>query len=119
MIRSLLPKELEEFITKHELKYLGQGRHRSGFLTKSGKYVIKFPMGAVGDWANEGEAWDYSKDKTNLARCRCIEVSGHILLIMEFVQKPGTEVLPEWVKFVDCQQVGYTRSGRLVAYDWR
>ena len=121
---SFMP-ETESFIKKHELTFINEGRHRAAFRTKSGKYVVKIPIAEGGDLANWNEFWDYERKSQwfgddRLARCRLICVAGTECLLMELVTMPPEgEELPPWVSYVDCQQVGYTRRGKLVAYDWR
>lgn len=99
--------------------YLGSGRHRKVFLSRSGKYVIKVPHNDGGFRANQEEYDLYcnqAKSSIPLAKCRLHKSD---ILLMEFVKSASWRPdLPEWVRSVDCQQVGYTRTGKLVAYDY-
>jgi len=111
-------------ICKKSLKFLGEGRTRRVYLAHSGKYVVKYPLNSTGEHANWQEAKDYKKggflEKENLARCRLATLRGKEVLIMEKVE-PTNKFNKEgnsWVDYIDCQQVGYNRKGKLVAYDW-
>ena len=107
----------KEFIDAKRLKFIGEGRHRAVFKTRSGRYVVKFPVGEGGELANYREARDFKESGDRLARCRIIVLQGVECLVMEFVTM-AKGPLPSWVDFIDCQQVGITRRGELVAYDW-
>ncbi len=117
-------KEMADFIRAKRLVFINEGRHRAVFKTPSGKFVVKIPIAEGGWWANHQEARDFqNKDRwlgdDRLARCRLIDVAGTECLVMELVTMPvDRESLPNWTDAVDCQQVGYTRRGKLVAYDW-
>ncbi|KKN65621.1 hypothetical protein LCGC14_0479370 [marine sediment metagenome] len=111
-------------------KHLGGGRHRDVFRLPSGN-VIKFPIGEAGEVANLWEAlvwkfrnrqsrmplfiYEYMKHIEAIARCRMIPRTK--VLIMEFVDREGVNP-PSWTYRMDCAQVGLTKSGHLVAYDF-
>lgn len=91
------------------------GRHRMVFL--DGEVVHKLPRSFDGMAANERECrWD--NQWLPIAPCSMhVEMpSGIGVLRMERVEPVGGD-LPEWTMSVDCQQVGRTGDGRLVAYD--
>ena len=101
-------------------KYLGQGNYRKTYLLPSGKYVIKIPINDDGQYNNWGEVKEYKEDKSGLlARCRLFKYRNQLCCIMEKLTIPkDLHNLPDWCSGIDCQQVGYTRKGKLVAYDW-
>jgi hypothetical protein len=95
------------------------GRHRQLFLSRCGKWVYKIPRNSAGLGANHNELRAY---KTGgwipVAKCRLIHVFDIPIIVMEYVKSVhlGSSE-PDWVACVDCAQVGYTRKGKLVAYD--
>lgn len=99
--------------------FLGYGRNRLVLKLSSGKNVIKIPLNEEGVSDNYREN-RYAKvngwlDHSQKARCRMF---GYCL-VMEYVEPTYEfEGLPNWTGAVDCQQVGYTSDGRLVAYDF-
>jgi hypothetical protein len=110
-------------------EYIGDGCSRSVY--RHGNYVIKLPLDDYGISANAREAHRWKKygysGEIPYARCRLLPNSG--ILVMEYARYtiPGKtlpdgfvpyEEAPDWTKWVDCQQVGYNRTGRLVAYDY-
>lgn len=101
------------------MKLLGEGRNRSVYLLPSGKYVLKVPKNEDGNRDNSLEAIRYRnrQDWQNLARCKM--VPGTFLLVMEYVDvNIPSEEKPDWTKYVDGGQVGYTLKGKIVAYDY-
>lgn len=134
-IRELLvprPHPRNRFQHAHDLaalthwKELGQGRHRVVYALDE-KWVIKIPIGADGERANISEYEQYhqgvSRIHPHLAWCMIDEFAGVVVSIMERVD-PVSMTWEEctasfaWVDRVDCRQVGYTRRGKLVAYDY-
>jgi len=80
-----LPECFKNFIQKHKLVFLGQGRHRVAYRTKSGNYVVKFPWQIKGNFDNMREAHISRKSKgeyCHYARCRCFDIDEHACLIM-------------------------------------
>ncbi len=77
-----------------------KGRHRVVFFDTKNNEVIKIPISDSGIAANFQEL-DYQD--INLAKTNLDEKEGKI---------------PGWVYSIDSAQVGYTKDGRLVAYDW-
>ena len=111
------------------------GRTRVVFLHRN--YVVKFPVAedGVGDNDWEGSVSNIPGHSTDdiiqYARTRMIYIEpyGFPIVFMERVTPVSYRELcviyglegkepPPWIDSVDCQQVGYTRSGRLVAYDY-
>lgn len=99
---------------------IGAGLYRRVFL-ESPTHVIKVPRNEWGDYCNEGEAQAAPTD-ARYARCEMFAhaQTGVCLLRMERVVRFPTrrDDLPGWTHSIDCQQVGWTADGRLVAYDW-
>lgn len=100
---------------------IGAGLYRRVF-ADGDAYVVKVPRDAVGEYCNEGEAAE-APDDARLARCTLFARYGVQLLRMErIIRFPRTARefarLPGWTTGIDCQQVGWTVDGRLVAYDW-
>lgn len=99
--------------------FIGQGRTRAVFLLPGGRYVVKIPVDEMGYHDNWSEARQAKRDgwlyKHQVARCRLMKNGW---LVMEYVKPATGEELPDWVGSVDCGQVGWTRDGRLVAYDF-
>lgn len=102
---------------------IGEGRHRIVF--GDGDYVVKCPTSASGVSACDEEVYGahfvdmYAKTSLDpLSK----EVAPINLTRMERVKRieelDYDPILPSWVNSIDCQQVGYTKDGRLVAYDW-
>jgi hypothetical protein len=113
------------------LTYLSSGTNRDVYLLPGGKYVLKVPRNENGIADNYWEAAiDFHKDawsKKIRVNARCRLIPGTTLLVMEYVEPATTaevkhrlnlERMPEWTDFIDCQQVGFTRSGKLKAYDY-
>lgn len=103
-----------------------KGRHRVVFFDRKNNEVIKIPISDSGIAANFQEL-DYQDDNlaiTNLDEK--LSIKYHIPIIrMEYVKPISMEDLeekegkiPGWVYSIDSAQVGYTKDGRLVAYDW-
>ncbi len=122
-----IPSWVAELVRCFGLVYQGIGNQRVAYRTRSGRYVVKFPRddASGGECDNEFEYRSHHGDIWfPTARCRLVTLSGRPCLVMEFVQaidydsNPPPLPLPEWTHGVDCQQVGYTRRGELVAYDW-
>jgi len=101
-------------------RQIGAGLYRRVF-RESAAYVVKVPRDAWGEYCNEGEARE-APTSVIFARCKTFEHprTGITLLRMErIVRFPTSRTqLPGWTDGIDCQQVGWTADGRLVAYDW-
>ena len=118
-------QKAEAVAAKYKLKHIGEGRHRRTYSTPSGRSVVKFATCRRGWSCNDLEAFLFAKyvseKPTIFARCRMIVLGGVECLLMEHVNEIngfGTPGLPPWVSSIDCGQVGYTRRGKLVAYDY-
>jgi hypothetical protein len=96
------------------------GRHRAVF--RDGDTVIKVPTVLSGIDANCYE--EHTCDNQWEPRARAWfdqELStrfGLPILRMESVKHVGWSEKADWTWSVDCGQVGTTKDGRLVAYDW-
>lgn len=114
-------------------KFLGSGRGRATYVyTRRGResrIVVKVPLGDFGERCNKHEhatwqcgAFRHGKDK--LARCRLVWVQSVPVIVMtrvETLREPSGRVwnpVPDWAFSVDCEQVGTTPRGRIVAYDY-
>lgn len=109
----------KDFISK--LKHLGKGRHRITYLLPSGLNVLKVPINEAGRHANlcESTLFHFKRAPYPVARCAMLHGTG--FLIMEYVEpvyRSQLTVVPAWADLVDCFQVGFTRKGKLVAYDY-
>lgn len=117
------PDRFRPFIDRHGLTRVGSGCSRATYRTRSGRYVVKFPWcDDCGETDNRYEHKGFSAGVPYYARCRLIRVAGADCLVMEWVDPlkcfdPPDE-LPDWVDGIDCSQVGHTRRGKLVAYDY-
>lgn len=102
------------------MNFIGEGRGRRVYLSNSELSVVKIPISEAGIFMNWAEdiRWKKSKERNLLARCRLIPNSS--ILVMERVEVFQGHYLhlPDWCWGVDCFQVGYTRAGKLVAYDY-
>ena len=101
-------------------EFLGAGRNRAVFLTPSGKFVIKIPLNIAGNSDNyiEGKK---KNDDFPLPNSKYLEINGFSCVMMEYVEQlkiSDATNIPWWANYVDSMQVGYTRKGRLVAYDY-
>lgn len=111
-------------IAKKRLVLVGAGSTRIAYATRSGRYVVKIPVNGFGVLANVQEARDFRvnphKHKGDMARCRLIRLGDEpCCLMMERVTPVDRDIaMPDWVWKVDNGQIGFTRRGKLVAYDW-
>jgi hypothetical protein len=121
----ILPREhLSRLLRRHTARY-GQpfvGTTRAVFEVND-YWVLKVPLSDDGYVANEREARWTDHDFIPLAPCQKYFAmpSGILMLWMHSVTpvvlRHDDPDYPEWGGFVDCCQVGWTRGGRLVAYD--
>ena len=103
-----------------------EGTTRSVYLARS--VVFKVPCNDAGARANEAEEGMLSIQAypgDALARCRMITVLGIDILVMERLEPANTRqirarlgAIPDWVYAIDMAQVGFSRAGRLKAYDY-
>lgn len=101
---------------------IGNGRHRVVF--RDGEFVLKVPFRASGIDANFYEDNTHSNNPHE-PRASCSldselaeELGSSCVLRMEYVEHVGSSPTPDWTWSVDCGQVGRTKDGRIVAYDW-
>ena len=100
------------------------GRLRVAFIDPTHRIVIKVPLSQDGDQANWFEARHWksmlkAREIFPVAACRYTKIDNLQVLLMAFVKTISGPIVdkPNWVDWVDCQQVGYDNKGRLVAYD--
>lgn len=94
------------------------GRSRAVFIDLADDVVYKVPRNPDGVIDNSYEA-RHTDPGIPLAECEIVQIDDLPVLKMEHVNPyhgPMDE-LPEWTNWVDGGQVGYTKDGRLVAYD--
>jgi hypothetical protein len=97
------------------------GRTRAVFKTGNGE-VIKVAFTAEGELANGTEVQASNQDDPfiPIAKTRWGHEAGVDFTIMEEVEVVSQldyRKQPQWVGYVDSGQVGYTKAGKLVAYD--
>lgn len=127
---------VEHFNRHREIKgfkYLSEGSYRMCFLREGRKWVIKIPKNLKGiqDCRNEASIYKHRKGKLNpkapselqgaLARCRLREIKGIPCLIMPYLEnmRDNYNEHPEWTKqLMDGVQVGKTKKGKVVVYDY-
>lgn len=108
-------------------KRVFSGRNRNCF--DMGSYVVKIPKNLDGfcdnDWEGSVSNGNDDPNVVRYARTRMHYVDEIPVVFMEWVEhatgKKITEQIgyePDWVMSVDCGQVGFTKDGRLVAYDY-
>lgn len=110
----------------HEKKYPFLGRGGGRFAVRTGpRSVLKVPVSPAGVLANRREAGRYSwsqkeslfwRDK--LAPCRYWGNGWLSMVHVEPVSLDELGTLPAWAKSIDCRQVGWSPSRRLLAYDY-
>jgi len=92
-------------------------RHRAVF--RDGDEVIKVPTRESGihacycELTQQGEILARTRADRDLS-----EETGLPIVRMEYVEHVGRSETPDWTWSIDCGQVGRTKDGRLVAYDW-
>lgn len=107
------------------------GRNRNTFVLND-RLVVKLPRGADGcmdnDWegsvSNSPESIDQD-DYVQYPHTKLVFVEDIPVVFMQKIQPLTSRAIkekfgyePDWVFSVDCGQVGTTRFGRLVAYDY-
>lgn len=108
---------------KNNYEVLGIGRNRIVFKLKSGNYVLKFPLSNNGETDNDWEGSvcidNEDNEEIQYPRTKWILYKGFVCVVMDMIkQKEELSNLPDWVDSVDCQQVGFNRKNRLVAFDF-
>lgn len=112
-------KELKEILAFFQNKFpsIGQGRNRIVFGI-SENYVAKIPINEKGVFDNGYERRCFKRGHVAYPYARC-RMLGDFVLIMERLNlKVNKEDLPDWVKYVDCAQVGWNSRGKLKIYDY-
>jgi len=124
--RKLCARLCDRAVESHE------GRNRLTFILPHG-YVIKLPknLAGVGDNIHEGKKKNTGRElqqplkSEQYPRTRLTYVDGLPVLFMEEVshahpneihRRLGT--IPAWCYHTDSFQVGFTKQGRLVSYDY-
>ena len=104
---------------------LGSGRHRVAYSDRSSpETVVKIPKAVrhFGDNTSEARqyaAGEHGPEGRRLARCDLVEVWSIPVILMERVSYPKpSESLPDWATRIDQREVGYTKDGILVAFDY-
>ena len=118
-------KEIAKLSKKYEI--LGTGRNRATFKLRSGNYVLKFPLCEAGEGDNDWESSIVSNksedsEEIKYPKTKYITIGGFVCVIMEMVVELDPEqywfLKEDWFLSVDGGQVGKTRSGHVVAYDY-
>lgn len=91
-------------------------RHRTVF--RDGDWVIKVPTRESGILACQEELRTQGDGFAKTTRDELGKEVGVPVVRMEFVTHRGWSKDPDWTWSIDCGQVGHTKDGRLVAYDW-
>jgi len=136
---------IDDVMDKRKFTYLGSGRHRRTYLSPNKRYVLKFPHCRNGLYANQDEAKTWKESlhhPCDIAYAPCRLIEGSILMMVAVVEAYGgtdgcdnarssnliggydiysrclESNLPSWIENIDACQVGRTRNGKLVAYDY-
>lgn len=108
-----------KYCKKHFGESIGKGKKRIVFKDKN--EVIKIPLNLEGEFGNYYEA-KTSINNNKLANCNIDKKLSNLfqlnILRMEYVKHTGWSKDFDWTWSIDCGQVGLTKNGRLVAYDW-
>ena len=114
--------KLKSFVNRLLRKYgdpVSSGRNRTVFESKY--HVIKVPRCCDGIVDND---WEGSVSHKYYAKSRLVYISGIPIVFAEKISEISSkDVLRiseyfDWVRGVDSMQVGYTRKGKLVAFDY-
>lgn len=104
--------KLDSLLAEHGYEFIGKGRQRRTY--KRGNFVLKVPFNEDGEHSNYREHYTYKKNIGDIyAPCRLF---GRYLM-MVYVQQVKHN-LPYWAGEIDCCQVGKTKAGKIVAYDF-
>jgi hypothetical protein len=98
---------------------IGSGLYR--IVYDAGDEVCKIPKSFYTIGMNYSEEYKYQRYQKEgiLAKCYIIHKNDFPLLYMEkVILATDFKNLPDWVGGIDCMQVGYTKEGVLVAYDY-
>lgn len=119
-------EELDQAINKlifslmDKYEFVGCGRNRMVFKLKSGNYVLKVPLNMAGGGDNYTECNKKTDFGFPVAKTRHVELEGFGCVVMEHIKHVSYDecIMPGWVGYVDCGQVGFNKKGELVAYDF-
>lgn len=122
---SVLLNLYTRYLTKGKDCFCGRTRNA---IDLGNNWIVKLPRTERGIRDNEQEHDISSRFKvTNMKnleliqypKTRLVTTEKYIpVLFMEKVIKITTYELPHWTEQIDGRQVGYTKDGRLVAYDY-
>jgi len=97
--------------------FIGKGLSREVYVSE--RYVYKLPYTDKGINDNYYEARICKQSISRCAPCRVIHIQDIPILVMERLDlKLSKEEIPEWADWIDCRQVGRSRSGKILAYDF-
>lgn len=111
--------KLRRFLKKRYGDPIGEGRTREVYASTF--VVFKFPKNENGiiDNLREYNSIFNSSNWIPRAKCKLIFILGCPILMMEKVDINYRETICwDWHSYVDCHQVGLTRHGKEVAYDY-
>jgi hypothetical protein len=127
MNKELLDELTERFSKRTSRIY--EGRNRRVFVFKG--YVVKVPMNEGGMTDNDWEGsvsngprplreWSVVYPKTRLVWHDDVPIlfMERVIPVTSKRIRARLKKVPRWVGCVDCGQVGFTKDGRLVAYDY-
>jgi len=111
---------VQEIISMLSKKY-GEpdcGRNRCTF--KSKNFVFKVPRNYDGIDDNQYESSvRFKPDWTDYASAKIVLIKNFPVLLMVKVDiNVDSDKLPSWVKFIDGNQVGYNKKGKIQVYDF-
>lgn len=106
---------------------IGAGRHRTVWVDGDGVWVYKVPclhspIEGIDANIDEISRVAFGKEEYTPERVE-VRMEDIPVVKMEYVScwrnyHSNASEMPRWVDWIDCRQVGYTKDGRLVAYDW-
>jgi hypothetical protein len=112
--------KIDKYFSSNYVK-IGEGLSRKVY--DLGKLVVKIPKNSDGYFDNIFEREQFLRirrreDVIPFVNCYLITIDCVPLLFCEKIEIniKGKE-LPDWVSWVDCQQVGINSRGQFVAYD--
>lgn len=119
MINSLVENIFEKAVRAAKSIYgepIGIGRHRIVFQDKD--WVIKVPISASGVKACLEEIKTKDNRHAISYKDKMSKKLNLPIVRMEYVQHIGPQKHLRWTYNVDGGQIGITKDGRIVAYDW-
>lgn len=96
------------------------GRHRMVFVCRNVVYKLAIRQEFECDNTSELFMFERYGSCGTFAPCKLVSINGvdNVLVMRRLEPADETDNLPEWVMSVDCQQVGYDKKGRLMAFDY-